>query len=240
MKSLRLIAVAIGQAGVLAVSLSPFVAAAVPAQVVPVYPEPGTPTFVAPATSTSSSSTTSSYEGAWGTGDAYSTLMSQAYGADAVAAAQAAGINPDTLAAFGQIESHFQNVGNSTSSAEGVWQITDGTWNQYASELGLSEADRSDPAAQAKVASAIISDYASSVSAATGVPATGTQVYGAYMFGTKAGSAIATASDPSTPLSQFVSAKTLAANNMSGWTVAQYQQTVASRMGSGASEAVTS
>nr|WP_223843751.1 hypothetical protein [Gluconobacter oxydans] len=69
---------------------------------------------------------------------------------------------------------------------------------------------------------------------------TGTQVYGAYMFGTKASSAIATASDPSTPLSQFVSAKTLAANNMTGWTVAQYQQTVASRMGNGASEAVTS
>ena len=60
------------------------------------------------------------------------------------------------------------------------------------------------------------------------------------MFGTKAGSAIATASNPNAPLSQFVSAKALAANNMSSWTVAQYQQTVASRMGSGATEAVTS
>lgn len=215
---------------------------AVPEQIVPVNPEPGSPVFTRPSTATTTGGTTatSSYQGAWGTADAYATLMSQTYGADAVAAAQAAGINPDTLAAFGQIESHFQNVGNTSSSAQGVWQVTDGTWNQYASRLGLSTADRSDPVAQAKVASAIISDYASTVSRATGAPATGTQVYGAYMFGTKAGSAIATASNPNAPLSQFVSAKALAANNMSSWTVGQYQQTVASRMGSGASEAVTS
>lgn len=214
---------------------------AVPEQIVPVNPEPGSPVFTRPSTATTGGTTaTSSYQGAWGTADAYATLMSQTYGADAVAAAQAAGINPDTLAAFGQIESHFQNVGNTSSSAQGVWQVTDGTWNQYASRLGLSTADRSDPVAQAKVASAIISDYASTVSRATGAPATGTQVYGAYMFGTKAGSAIATASNPNAPLSQFVSAKALAVNNMSSWTVGQYQQTVASRMGSGASEAVTS
>ncbi|OAJ66351.1 transglycosylase SLT domain-containing protein [Gluconobacter cerinus] len=215
---------------------------AVPEQIVPVNPEPGSPVFTRPSSSTTTGGTaaTSSYQGAWGTADASATLMAQTYGADAVAAARAAGINPDTLAAFGQIESHFQNVGNTSSSAQGVWQVTDGTWNQYASRLGLSTADRSDPVAQAKVASAIISDYASTVSRATGAPATGTQVYGAYMFGTKAGSAIATASNPNAPLSQFVSAKALAANNMSGWTVGQYQQTVASRMGSGASEAVTS
>lgn len=215
---------------------------AVPEQIVPTNPEPGSPVFTRPssATTTGGATATSSHQGAWGTADAYGTMMAQTYGADAVAAAQAAGINPDTLAAFGQIESHFQNVGNTSSSAQGVWQVTDGTWNQYASELGLSAADRSDPVAQAKVASAIISDYASAVSRSTGAPATGTQVYGAYMFGTKAGAAIATESNASTPLSQYVSAKTLAANNMSGWTVGQYQQTVASRMGSGASEAVTS
>lgn len=219
-------------------------AAAIPEQVVPAYPEIGAPTFTRPGTGSASSSGTSgtatSFDGAWGTSDAYETMMAQTYGADAVAAAQAAGINPDTLAAFGQIESHFQNVGNGSSSADGVWQVTDATWNQYASELGLSDADRSDPATQAKVASAIISDYASAVSSATGGTATGAQVYGAYMFGTKAGSAIATETDATTPLSTFVSAKALAANNMTGWTVGQYETAISSRMGGGASEAVIS
>lgn len=219
--------------------------AAVPEQIIPLAKEIGAPSFAYTGASSSASgtgSTTSSsasYSGSWGSTDAMSTLLNQSYGADAVAAAKAAGINPDTLAAFGQIESHYQNVGNATSSAKGVWQITDGTWNEYASKLGLSGADRSDPVVQAKVSSAIISDYSSSVSKATGTTATSAQVYGAYMFGTKAGSELASESDQSAPLSKYVSTKTLAANNMTGWTVGQYYQTVSSRMGSGATEKVT-
>lgn len=218
---------------------------ALPQQVIPSIPEIGTPVMVITSsgttgdTSETTSSESSSYEGAWGTTSAIQSLLAQTYGADAVAAATAEGINPDTLAAFAQIESHFQNVGNSSSSADGVWQVTDATWDEYASKLGLSDADRSDPAVQAKVASAIISSYASSVATATGTTPTSEQVYGAYMFGTKAGSAMAEAS-ASTPLSDIVSAKTLALNNMSGWTVGQYYATVASRMGSGADEAVIS
>ncbi|GBR20353.1 hypothetical protein AA105894_2539 [Asaia spathodeae NBRC 105894] len=221
----------------------PSVCLAVPPQIVPEVGELGTPSFSFPGSASaqgaSSTASTSSYSGAWGTGDAYSTMLSQSYGAAAVAAAQAQGINPDTLAAFGQIESHFSNVGNASSSASGVWQVTDGTWNEYASKLGLSDADRTDPAVQAKVASAIIDDYASSISATTGAAATGAQVYGAYMFGTKAGAEIASAPDSQTPLSQFVSSSSLAKNNMVGWTVGQYYSTVTQRMGSGASEAVT-
>ncbi len=217
--------------------------AQIPPQVIPAVPELGTPNFTMPGSSNSaapSGGSSAPYSGTSGSTDADSALLSQPYGARAVTAAQAAGINPDTLAAFGQIESHFQNVGNGSSSAQGVWQITNGTWDQYASQLGLSNADRSDPAVQAQVASAIISSYASTVSAATGSPATGVQVYGAYMFGPQAGKNIALAQDPNAPLSHFVPASELAVNNMSGWTVQQYQQTVAARMGSGASEAVTS
>ncbi len=58
------------------------------------------------------------------------------------------------------------------------------------------------------------------------------------MFGTKAGANIANTTDPDTPLSNIIPASELAANNMTGWTVQQYQQTVAARMGSGASEMV--
>lgn len=237
----------IGRAGYISALLaviSPARCLAVPPQIVPEIGELGTPSFSFPGGGSSQSATSSSassgYSGAWGTGDAYSTMLSQSYGAAAVAAAQAQGINPDTLAAFGQIESHFSNVGNATSSASGVWQVTDGTWNEYATKLGISDADRSDPAVQAKVASAIISDYATAVSSTTGAAATSAQVYGAYMFGTKAGSAIAMATSSDTPLSEFVSSSSLAANNMTGWTVGQYYSAVSQRMGSGASEAVTS
>jgi soluble lytic murein transglycosylase-like protein len=218
--------------------------AQVATQIVPSIEEAGAPTFVFPGAQTSSSSgsgasgSAARYSGAWGSSDAMSKLLSQSYGADAVAAAKAAGINPDTLAAYAQIESHFQNTGNSSSSATGVWQITNGTWNDYASKLGLSSADRNDPTAQAKVASAIISSYASAVSKSTGTPATSAQVYAAYMFGPSAGSKIAAATS-STPLSSLVSRSSLAANNMSGWTVGQYLSTVSTRMGSGASETVT-
>lgn len=222
-----------------------FARGAVPEQIIPSIRETGAPTFVYSGSSATSglsgsSSTSSSYTGAWGNTDAMSTLLSQTYGADAVAAAKAAGINPDTLAAFGQIESHYQNTGNATSSAQGVWQITDGTWNEYATKLGLSDADRSDPTVQAKVASAIISNYAGSVASSTHGTVTGAQAYGAYMFGTKAGSEMATESNPDTPLSTYVSSSTLAANNMSNWTVGQYYATVSQRMGSGATEAVIS
>jgi Transglycosylase SLT domain len=218
-------------------------AGAVPEQVIPSIPEVGTPNIATTSTSSvggtsaaSGASTATSYTGAWGTTNATQTLLAQSYGAQAVADATAAGINPDTLAAFGQIESNFQNTGNATSSASGVWQVTDATWNQYASQLGLSDADRSDPAVQAQVASAIISSYANSVASSTGSSPTTEQVYGAYMFGPSAGSQMAQASADA-PLSAFVSATALANNNMSGWTVGQYYSTVASRMGSGATEA---
>lgn len=217
--------------------------AQIPPQVIPSIPELGTPNFTMPGsdgTDSASAGSSAPYSGTSGSTDAYSTLLSQPYGAQAVAAAQAAGINPDTLAAFGQIESHFQNVGNGSSSAQGVWQITNGTWDQYASQLGLSDADRSDPAVQAKVASAIISSYDNSVSATLGHPATSADVYAAYMFGTGPGSQIAEETNPNALLSQYVPATELAANNMSGWTVQQYMQTVSARMGTGASETVKS
>lgn len=218
-------------------------AAAIPPQIIPAVPELGTPNFSMPGSSSDSSSfggSSTPYSGPSGSGSAYDQLLSQSYGAQAVAAAQAAGINPDTLAAFAQIESHFQNVGNSSSSAQGVWQITNGTWDQYASQLGLSDADRSDPAVQAEVASAIISSYANSVSSVLGHPASSLDVYSAYMFGTSAGSQISQEANSNALLSDYVSPSALAANGMTGWTVQQYRQAMAARMGSGASEVVKS
>ena len=71
----------------------------------------------------------------------------------------------------------------------------------------------------------------------SGQPATVVQTYGAYVFGPTAGSQLAMAA-PSTPLSSFVSAQALANNNMQGWTVGQFQQVMAGRLGSTSGETV--
>ena len=219
------------------------------AQVIAAIPELGGPRIPQASTGTvtggsagTASSTATAWSGTLAQTDAMNTLQSESYGAAAIAAATADGVNPATLAAFGQVESHFQNVGNSSSSADGVWQITTGTWDDTVKAYGLpyTEADRSDAVAQADVASHIISQYSNAVTARTGQPATTLQTYGAYMFGPTAGSEIAAESNPSTPLSAYVSAKALANNGMSNWTVGQYYQTMASRMGSGASTTVRS
>ena len=127
----------------------------------------------------------------------------------------------------GRRSSGFQNIptANGSSSATGPWQITAGTFQTSTRSmlLGYSASDITNPTAQAAVASYIIKDYASTVSQATQQPATVVQTYGAYVFGPSAGANIATA-DPSTPLSQFVSATALANNNMQGWTVGQFNR----------------
>src|SRR5579859_5368908 len=174
-----------------------------------------------------------------GSGSAYDQMVATSFGASATQDAAAANINVDALAAIGKAESNFQNVptANGSSSATGPWQITSGTFMQYSNQYGLgyTTADMTNPADNAQVASYIIASYANTVSQATNAPATVLQTYGAYVFGPSAGSAIATA-NASEPLSNYVSAKALTNNNMSGWTVGQFQQEMSNRLGSAANE----
>jgi hypothetical protein len=176
-----------------------------------------------------------------GSGSAYDQMMATSYGAAAAQDAAAANINVDALAAIGKAESNFQNVptANGSSSATGPWQITSGTFMQYSNQYGLgyTPADMTSAADNAQVASYVISSYANTVSNATGQPATVVQTYGAYVFGPTAGGQMANAS-PDTPLSDYVSAKALANNNMTGWSVGQFYSTMAPRLGSAANETV--
>ena len=143
-------------------------------------------------------------------------LAATGYGDAAQAAAAQAGINVESLAAIGQIESNFRNVGtaNGSTSANGFWQITNGTWNDTVARDGLGGTlDRSNPADQATVASNIIRDTAQTVSNATGQPATTLQVYGGYLFGPSYAGALATEAE-STPLSAIIPAASLTNNGM--------------------------
>lgn len=230
----------------------------VPSQVVPVFQEQGAPTFTTPAGSGTLGGFSSPGHGGGsadgglgdggngsssaGGGDAYNTLAAQSYGATAIQTAQQVGNNPDAVAAFAQLESGFRNVptSNGSSSATGPWQITAGTWDGYVSRYNLpyTSADRTDPNAQAVVANYILQDYSSQVSSSIGQPATVAQTYGAWVFGPSGGAGIASASDPNTPMSNFVSAQALANNNMTGWTVGQFYNHVESKIGSVSSETV--
>ena len=218
-----------------------------PPQIIPSAPEVGVtimdPPGSNPSTGTGTTGTGTTGGGtSTGSGSAYDAMMATSYGASAANDAAAAGISADALAAIAEAESGFQNIptANGTTSATGPWQVTTATFMQYSNQynLGYTPPDMTNPADEAQVASYIISSYANTVSQATNAPATVLQTYGAYVFGPSAGSSIATA-DASEPLSNYVSAQALANNNMTGWTVGQFQTEMASRLGSAANESVT-
>lgn len=222
----------------------------VPAQVIPQAYETGAPSFTTPSGSSSfmgntgvisgDSSSGSSVSGSGGS--SYQNMMAQSYGQTAYTTAQQIGNNPNAVAAFGQLESGFRNVptDNGSSSATGPWQITTPTWNDYVrrNNLPYTAADRTNPEAQAVVSNYIIKDYASQVSSVLNAPATVQQTYGAYVFGPQSGARLAAATDPSAPMSNYISPQGLSNNGMTGWTVGQFQNRVNSKIGELANQTV--
>ena len=125
---------------------------------------------------------------------------------------------------------------NGSTTATGVWQITQGTWDDEVrlSNLGYTRADRSDPAAQADVASNVIRRYAAATQNAAGREVSVSDVYGAYVFGPGAGAGLVTASND-TPMGAIVPARSLANNAMSNWTVGQWRGYANNALGPAAS-----
>ncbi len=185
---------------------------------------------------------TSVAPGDGGQTSAMTAMLSTSYGATAASTAAQTGVNAEAVAAIGQAESKFQNVGtaNGTSSATGPWQIVTptfvGTSQKYG--LGYTAADITNPQAQAVEASYIIKDTAAAVSAATNQPATVAQTYAGYVFGPNYGAKIATASDDE-PLSHIVPASYLSNNNLpASTTVGQLNANYAARLGAAANQRV--
>ncbi|MDD2859501.1 MAG: transglycosylase SLT domain-containing protein [Acidiphilium sp.] len=214
--------------------------------VVPVYPELGTGVVVSvpqPIPPPYQPGTGYGNSNGSGGGSAMAAYTASGYSISGVAAAEQVGINPQAIAGIAYVESHDQNIGNAngSTSAFGVYQITQPTWQSTVAQFGLpySTADMTNPTDQAVVASYILQDYANTVSQYTQGPPTVLQTYGAYMFGPVPGGEIAT-SPASTPLSNFVSPSALANNNMSGWTVGEYQSVMAGRLGGTANDSVFS
>lgn len=86
----------------------------------------------------------------------------------------------DPLARIAAVESGGNDAArNPRSSASGRFQITDGTWRQYAPRLGLADGDRLNPQAQEAVARAIQRDAV----AAVGRDLSPAEAYGAHFLG---------------------------------------------------------
>lgn len=220
-----------------------------PAMVIPVYPELGTG-IVVPAPQSpyqpppgqgSGSPGNSGNTGAGNSSSAMALYEQAGYAAGGEAIASQLGLNAEALAGIAEAESHDTNVpdANGSTSAYGVYQITQPTWNTIVAKYGLpySDADMSNPADQSIVAGYVLENYSQSVETAINAPPTVIQSYGAWVFGSGPGSEIA-AAPANTPLSQYVSAQDLANNGMQGWTVGEFQQNMSQRLGGTANDLV--
>ena len=169
------------------------------------------------------------------------TLARQPYGAAAIEDAQNIGVNPNTTAAFANAESRFRNVpaANGSTSANGVWQVTNGTWNDTVArnDLGYTGADRSDPEAQAVVANRVIRQYAAATQNAIGRGATTQETYGSYVFGPSVGPRLV-AADDGTPMRDVVPEQSLRNNGMASWNVGQWRSYSRNALGPAATQAV--
>jgi len=218
---------------------------------------PGTPNPFAGADGDGAATGTGTGTGDGGTsggtvGDstALSTMMGTDWGSTAIANAQSVGVNPSALAATCVLESGCQNV--STSGAQGVFQMYPAAFNEglqtalaanpaLASQIVQGSAGMNDPTTEAIAASGYLMQAAQSLQSAGISDPSVLQARGYYNFGPSNGIALASA-DPNQTMAAAmpnVSATTLAANGISaGETVAQWQASVATKIGNAVNQSV--
>jgi hypothetical protein len=218
---------------------------------------PGTPNPFAGADGDGTATGTGTGAGDGGTsggtvGDstALSTMMGTDWGSTAIANAQSVGVNPSALAATCVLESGCQNV--STSGAQGVFQMYPAAFNEglqtalaanpaLASQIVQGSAGMNDPTTEAIAASGYLMQAAQSLQSAGISDPSVLQARGYYNFGPSNGIALASADANQTMAAAMpnVSAATLAANGISaGETVAQWQASVATKIGTAANQSV--
>lgn len=223
-----------------------------------VYPEVGLPNFTVPAGTvqqiggdgkviqTTQPVSTGS--------DSLQTLYSRAWGYQAADNASSIGVNPAALAATCQVESGCQNVYTATGSGHtitGAFQMSNGTYSEemskalaanpgLASTITSGTAGQQDPATQAVAAAQYLKDAALSLQKAGVSNPTAVDTRGYYNFGPTTGNALAQAGS-SDLMSDYISSSKMSSNGVtSGMTVGQWRQSVADKMGTGATSPVLS
>ena len=235
-----------------------------PVQVQPYVSEPGVPLITinpgtpnpfagADGNGTGTGTGTGSGNGATGgtVGDsaALSTMMGTDWGSTAIANAQSVGVNPSALAATCVLKSGCQNV--STSGAQGVFQMYPAAFNEglqtalaanpaLASQIVQGTAGMNDPTTEAIAASGYLMQANQALQADNISNPTVMDARSYYEFGPTYGPAVATANS-STLMSSILPANFLSNNNISpSTTVAQWQASVAAKIGNAAGQTVMS
>ena len=231
----------------------------VPQQVIPQVAELGLGDFTLSTGTTSilsgsgSGSSSGSGSGSSTSSDALDTMMATSWGGAAAQNAEALGVNSTALAATCIVESGCQNLNTATSSSSvtGAFQMTNATYTamlnaalaqdpSLASTIVQGTAGQNDPATQSIAASEYLLQGAQALQNAGVANPTVLDVRGYYNFG-PSGAALATA-DPNATVASVLSstsAATLANNGITaGETVAQWQASVSSKIGTAATAPV--
>jgi hypothetical protein len=177
------------------------------------------------------------------------TLLGTPWGAQAIANAQALGVNASAVAATCVLESGCQNV--SGSGAQGVFQMYPAAYQEglkaalavdpsLASQIVPGSAGMGDPVTEAIAASGYLMQANQALQADNIASPTILDARSYYEFGPTYGPAVATANG-STPLSSILPASFLSNNNLSpSTTVAQWQASVSAKIGNAAGQTVLS
>lgn len=230
-----------------------------PVQVTPFVGEPGVPLItinpgtVGPVQDGSGSGSGGSGGGGTssaGSSDALNTLLGQSWGATAVNEAEALGVNPSALAATCVVESGCTNAGTN-GSATGAFQMQPAAFQDglntalaanpsLASQIVPGSAGMSDPATEAIAASGYLMQASNTLQSAGISDPTVLNARGYYEFGPNYGVQVAQAQG-SALMSNILPPSFLSANGISSTeTVAQWQASVAAKIGNAANQTVLS
>lgn len=227
-----------------------------PIQVTPFVAEPGVPLVtvnpgtVGPVQDGSGSSSGSSGTGSSSGSDALNTLLGQSWGATAVNEAEALGVNPSAIAATCVLESGCTNAGTN-GTAMGAFQMQPAAFQDglntalaanpsLASQIVQGSAGMSDPATEAIAASGYLMQASNTLQSAGISNPTVLDARSYYEFGPNYGVQVAQAQG-SALMSNILPTSFLSANGISSTeTVAQWQASVAAKIGNAASQSVLS
>lgn len=153
-------------------------------------------------------------------------------------AASAYGVDAGAMTAIAGVESNFNpNAKAPTSTATGLFQITNGTWNALTSRYGQQHGitrntSRYNANANAMMAAALTAENANALSRA-GITPNAANLYGAHFMGAPI-AVKALSAPPNTPVSRVLTAEQIDANRsiLSGKTIGQVQSYFANRLGS--------